>query len=139
EQCERRHQVTCGRARDPWAELQDDVRAVGHRRRWALEVTANMWRNCLGHGPCVETDACREQIGHRALPSQCRQESYHALNDAHGNAPVLRTNSRHIACSHAGPLAKGAPMTFGKCVWDGCTRHAEKPATNACRSHHVTI
>ena len=30
-------------------------------------------------------------------------------------------------------------MTFGKCVWDGCTRHAEKPATNACRSHHVTI
>jgi hypothetical protein len=30
-------------------------------------------------------------------------------------------------------------MTFGKCVWDGCTRHAEKPGTNACRSHHVTI
>jgi hypothetical protein len=30
-------------------------------------------------------------------------------------------------------------MTFGKCVWDGCTRHAEKPVTNACRSHHVTI
>jgi hypothetical protein len=30
-------------------------------------------------------------------------------------------------------------MTFGKCVWDGCTRHAEKPATSACRSHHVTI
>jgi hypothetical protein len=30
-------------------------------------------------------------------------------------------------------------MTFGKCVWDGCTRHAEKPVTNACRSHHATI
>jgi hypothetical protein len=30
-------------------------------------------------------------------------------------------------------------MTFGKCVWDGCTRHAEKVATNACRSHHVLI
>lgn len=30
-------------------------------------------------------------------------------------------------------------MTFGKCVWDGCTRHAEKPATGACRSHHVII
>jgi len=30
-------------------------------------------------------------------------------------------------------------MTFGKCVWDGCTRHAEKPTTNACRSHHTTI
>jgi hypothetical protein len=30
-------------------------------------------------------------------------------------------------------------MTFGKCVWDGCTRHAEKPATSACRAHHVTI
>src|SRR5439155_24420810 len=88
---------------------------------------------------CDEPDACSEQIGHRALPSQGRQESYHELNDAHGNAPVLRTNSRHIACSHAGPLAKGAPMTFGKCVWDGCTRHAEKPATNACRSHHATI
>jgi hypothetical protein len=30
-------------------------------------------------------------------------------------------------------------MTFGKCVWDGCTRHAEKPATSACRAHHVII
>lgn len=30
-------------------------------------------------------------------------------------------------------------MTFGKCVWDGCTRHAEKPATGACRGHHVLI
>jgi len=30
-------------------------------------------------------------------------------------------------------------MTFGKCAWDGCTRHAEKPATNACRAHHTTI
>ncbi len=30
-------------------------------------------------------------------------------------------------------------MTFGKCVWDGCTRHAEKAATSACRSHHVVI
>ena len=30
-------------------------------------------------------------------------------------------------------------MTFGKCVWDGCTRHAEKESTGACRSHHVII
>jgi hypothetical protein len=30
-------------------------------------------------------------------------------------------------------------MTFGKCVWDGCTRHAEKESTNACRAHHVVI
>lgn len=30
-------------------------------------------------------------------------------------------------------------MTFGKCVWDGCTRHAQKTATNACRSHHAII
>ena len=30
-------------------------------------------------------------------------------------------------------------MTFGKCVWDGCTRHAEKQATGACRAHHVVI
>lgn len=30
-------------------------------------------------------------------------------------------------------------MTFGKCVWDGCTRHAEKETTGACRSHHVLI
>jgi hypothetical protein len=30
-------------------------------------------------------------------------------------------------------------MTFGKCIWDGCTRHAEKVATSACRSHHVVI
>ena len=30
-------------------------------------------------------------------------------------------------------------MTFGKCAWDGCTRHAEKPGTNACRAHHTTI
>ncbi|HEX3177729.1 MAG TPA: hypothetical protein VHZ49_13700 [Methylomirabilota bacterium] len=30
-------------------------------------------------------------------------------------------------------------MTFGKCVWDGCTRHAEKPTTGACRAHHQRI
>lgn len=30
-------------------------------------------------------------------------------------------------------------MTFGKCVWDGCTRHAEKEATGACRAHHVRL
>lgn len=30
-------------------------------------------------------------------------------------------------------------MTFGKCIWDGCTRHAEKQATGACRAHHVVI
>ena len=29
--------------------------------------------------------------------------------------------------------------TFGKCVWDGCTRHAEKESTGACRPHHVII
>jgi hypothetical protein len=37
------------------------------------------------------------------------------------------------------PQKEGATMTFGKCVWDGCTRHAEKLATNACRSHHILI
>jgi hypothetical protein len=30
-------------------------------------------------------------------------------------------------------------MTFGKCAWDGCTRHAEKQATGACRAHHVIM
>jgi hypothetical protein len=30
-------------------------------------------------------------------------------------------------------------MTFGKCVWDGCTRHAEKASTGACRSHHAQL
>jgi hypothetical protein len=30
-------------------------------------------------------------------------------------------------------------MTFGKCVWDGCTKHAEHASTKACRSHHVLI
>lgn len=30
-------------------------------------------------------------------------------------------------------------MTFGKCIWDGCTRHAEKQTTGACRAHHVII
>jgi hypothetical protein len=29
--------------------------------------------------------------------------------------------------------------TFGKCVWDGCTRHAEKESTGACRAHHVML
>lgn len=29
--------------------------------------------------------------------------------------------------------------TFGKCVWDGCTRHAEKESTGACRAHHVAL
>lgn len=29
--------------------------------------------------------------------------------------------------------------TFGKCVWDGCTRHAEKESTGACRTHHVML
>lgn len=29
--------------------------------------------------------------------------------------------------------------TFGKCVWDGCTRHAEKEATGACRTHHLVL
>ncbi len=30
-------------------------------------------------------------------------------------------------------------MTFGKCVWDGCTRHAEKESTGACRAHHAIM
>ena len=30
-------------------------------------------------------------------------------------------------------------VTFGKCVWDGCTRHAEKESTGACRAHHAII
>lgn len=30
-------------------------------------------------------------------------------------------------------------MTFGKCAWDGCTRHAEKQITGACRTHHVIL
>jgi hypothetical protein len=30
-------------------------------------------------------------------------------------------------------------MTFGKCIWDGCTRHAVKESTGACRSHHNLI
>lgn len=30
-------------------------------------------------------------------------------------------------------------MTFGKCIWDGCTRHAEKESTGACRAHHVKL
>ena len=30
-------------------------------------------------------------------------------------------------------------MTFGKCVWDGCTRHAEKESTGACRAHHLQL
>jgi len=34
---------------------------------------------------------------------------------------------------------KGDRMTFGKCVWDGCTRHAEKESTGACRNHHQKI
>jgi len=29
--------------------------------------------------------------------------------------------------------------TFGKCVWDGCTRHAENESTGACRAHHVVL
>jgi hypothetical protein len=29
--------------------------------------------------------------------------------------------------------------TFGKCVWDGCTRHAEKESTGACRTHHTVL
>ena len=29
--------------------------------------------------------------------------------------------------------------TFGKCIWDGCTRHAEKEATGACRPHHTLL
>src|SRR5262245_48130845 len=51
--------------------------------------------------------------------------------------------SGHVACSRALPSppsdGKDLSMTFGKCVWDGCTRHAEKAATSACRSHHVVI
>src|SRR6266404_7513338 len=30
-------------------------------------------------------------------------------------------------------------MTFGKCIWDGCTRHAEKESTGACRTHHLQL
>lgn len=30
-------------------------------------------------------------------------------------------------------------MTFGKCIWNGCTRHAEKAETGACRAHHPII
>ncbi len=30
-------------------------------------------------------------------------------------------------------------MTFGKCIWDGCTRHAVKESTGACRAHHSLI
>ena len=30
-------------------------------------------------------------------------------------------------------------MTFGKCVWDGCTRHATKQATKACAAHHAVL
>jgi len=30
-------------------------------------------------------------------------------------------------------------MTFGKCVWDGCTRYAEKASTNTCRTHHIVL
>ena len=30
-------------------------------------------------------------------------------------------------------------MTFGKCIWDGCTRHAIKASTAACRTHHALI
>jgi len=30
-------------------------------------------------------------------------------------------------------------MTFGKCIWDGCTRHAIKESTAACRTHHALI
>jgi len=30
-------------------------------------------------------------------------------------------------------------MTFGKCIWDGCTRHAIKASTSACRTHHALI
>ncbi len=30
-------------------------------------------------------------------------------------------------------------MTFGKCIWDGCTRHAVKQATGACRAHHPLL
>lgn len=30
-------------------------------------------------------------------------------------------------------------MTFGKCQWDGCTRHAIKASTWACRNHHAVM
>lgn len=30
-------------------------------------------------------------------------------------------------------------MTFGKCLWDGCTRHAIKESTGACRAHHAVM
>jgi hypothetical protein len=30
-------------------------------------------------------------------------------------------------------------MTFGKCIWDGCTRHAVKETTSACRDHHAAL
>jgi hypothetical protein len=30
-------------------------------------------------------------------------------------------------------------MTFGKCVWDGCTRHAVKASTSTCRAHHAVL
>ncbi len=30
-------------------------------------------------------------------------------------------------------------MTLGKCLWDGCTRHAVKAATGACRAHHALL
>ena len=30
-------------------------------------------------------------------------------------------------------------MTFGKCIWNGCTRHAEKSDTRACRGHHQVM
>jgi hypothetical protein len=40
---------------------------------------------------------------------------------------------------HSDSLAEGAPMTFGKCQWDGCTRHAIKASTGACRTHHALM
>jgi hypothetical protein len=30
-------------------------------------------------------------------------------------------------------------MTFGKCIYDGCTRHAVKQSTSACRAHHPVL
>jgi hypothetical protein len=30
-------------------------------------------------------------------------------------------------------------MTFGKCRWDGCTRHAIKEITGACKTPHVVL
>lgn len=30
-------------------------------------------------------------------------------------------------------------MTFGKCAWDGCTKHAEKAITGAGKAHHAVI